>query len=114
MAIVFAACGEEEAHTPTPTLTTGDVRQVPVELFAYGFKPKTLTFKVGETVEFVLTSKDIEHTFTVKKLEIDWDLPKRDETESQTFTFSKPGNFSLICTIPNHEALGMVGTITVQ
>ena len=78
---------------------------------AYGFDPDKFTFSVGETVEFTITSETEFHTFTVDELGIDQAIRGR-ETAVVTFTFDTAGTFELIC-IP-HEALGMVGTITVQ
>ena len=78
---------------------------------AYAFDPDELTFSVGETVEFTITSETEFHTFTVDELEIHADI-NGGETAVVTFTFDEAGTFELIC-IP-HKALGMVGTITVQ
>ena len=78
---------------------------------AYAFDPDELTFSVGETVEFTITSETEFHTFTVDELGIDQAI-RGSETAVVTFTFDEAGTFELIC-IP-HEALGMVGTITVQ
>ena len=77
----------------------------------YSFDPTDLTFDVGETVTFTLNSESEFHTFTVDGLGIDQPVGG-GESASLTFTFDKAGTFDLIC-IP-HEALGMVGTITVK
>ncbi len=78
---------------------------------AYAFDPDELTFSVGETVEFTITSETEFHTFTVDELGIDEPI-RGGETAVVTFTFDTAGTFELIC-IP-HRALGMVGTITVR
>jgi len=77
----------------------------------YAFEPADFTFKVGDTVTFVLTAETEFHTFTVDDLGIDEAINGGDTVEF-TFTFDKAGEFHLFC-IP-HEALGMEGTITVQ
>lgn len=78
---------------------------------SYIYDPSEFTFSVGETVTFALTSESEFHTFTVDDLGIDLNVDA-ETTETLTFTFDEAGTFELIC-IP-HEALGMVGTITVQ
>ena len=78
---------------------------------SYEFKPDNLTFKVGETVTFTFNAQTEFHTFTVDDLGIDEPVDG-GSSSTLTFTFDKAGTFELIC-IP-HEALGMVGTITVQ
>ena len=77
----------------------------------YAFDPDELTFSVGETVEFTITSETEFHTFTVDELGIDQAIRGR-ETAVVTFTLDEAGTFELIC-IP-HKALGMVGTITIR
>ena len=78
---------------------------------SYAFDPADSTFSVGDTVTFVLESETEFHTFTVEELGINVSTPG-GATQETTFTFDTAGTFKLIC-IP-HQALGMVGTITVQ
>lgn len=78
---------------------------------AYEFIPEDLTFSVGETVTFALIAESEFHTFTVDDLGID-EAVDGGATSSLTFTFDTAGTYDLIC-VP-HEALGMVGTITVS
>ncbi|MDA1189922.1 MAG: cupredoxin domain-containing protein [Chloroflexi bacterium] len=78
---------------------------------SYIFIPDTLTFKAGETISFDLIGETEFHTFTVEELGID-EAVGGGETGQFTFTFDKPGTYTLIC-IP-HEALGMVGQIIVE
>ena len=76
----------------------------------FSFGPADLAFDVGETVSFTFVGESQFHTFTVEQLGIDVDVDG-GETVSFQHTFDTPGTYTLIC-IP-HEALGMVGTITV-
>jgi plastocyanin len=75
------------------------------------FAPSDLTFNVGDTICFTVNAETEFHTFTVDALSIDVSLDP-GTTESFNHTFGEAGSFELIC-IP-HQALGMVGTITVQ
>ena len=75
------------------------------------FDPADLTFDAGETVDFTFVGESTFHTFTVEELGIDVDVAA-GETVSFQHTFDTPGTYTLIC-IP-HQALGMVGTITVR
>ena len=78
---------------------------------AYIFDPKNMEFNNGDTISFELSSETEFHSFTVEELGIDFEVDG-GTSEIFTFTFDKPGSYSLIC-IP-HETLGMVGTITVK
>jgi plastocyanin len=98
-----------------PSAASGDQFEVtladPGGSGTYSFDPTDLTFDVGETVTLALKSESEFHTFTVDGLGIDESVDG-GETASLTFTFEEAGTFELIC-VP-HEALGMVGTITVK
>ena len=114
---LVAACGGGGGSEPTPTATrpaTGDARPVSVTLSDFRFTPRRMSFTVGETVEFDLISVDEAHDFTVKELGIEWDVFEVNETQTQRFTFTRAGEFKLVCTVPGHGVLGMVGTIIVE
>ena len=110
MAIALQACGGGEDLAPPATLGEGGTLEVVHDNFR--FEPGRMAFDVGQTVEFKLVSNDIPHTFTVKDLDIDWEVSK--EPQTQTFTFEQAGTFKLICAIPGHEGSGMVGTVEVR
>lgn len=75
------------------------------------YDPTDFTFSVGEGVNFTFIAEAAFHTFTVNDLEINVEV-NAGETVGFDFIFEEPGTYALVC-IP-HEALGMVGTITVQ
>lgn len=75
------------------------------------FDPVDFTFSVGEAVNFTLFAEDAFHSFTVSELEINVEV-NAGESGGLDFVFEEAGTYELIC-VP-HEALGMVGTITVQ
>ena len=77
----------------------------------YRFDSEDLTFSVGETVNFTLTSETEFHTFTIDDLNLDVSADV-GETVEFSFTFDTSGNYSLVC-VP-HEASGMVATIKVN
>ena len=77
----------------------------------FEFAPAEFTFSAGQTVNFALVGEATFHTFTVESLGIDVEV-NGGETVDFSFTFDTPGTYKLIC-IP-HQALGMLGTITVN
>lgn len=77
----------------------------------YKFDPTDMTFSVGETVTFTLTSESEYHTFEVEELDIFVEVEAGD-LQTFTFTFDEAGAYELIC-VP-HLTQGMIGTITVQ
>ncbi len=77
----------------------------------YKFDPTDMTFSVGETVTFTLTSESEYHTFEVDELEI-FEEVEAGDLHTFTFTFNEAGTYELVCT--PHLTQGMIGTITVQ
>jgi plastocyanin/peroxiredoxin len=77
----------------------------------FAFSPAAFSFSAGDTVNFTVAAESVFHTFTVDDLGIDVVIDGGDII-GFSFTFDKPGTYELIC-IP-HQALGMVGTITVS
>ena len=77
----------------------------------YAYSPADLSFSVGETVTFTLTSETEFHTFEVDDLDIYEEVDAGD-TKTYTFTFDSAGTYELICT--PHSAQGMIGTIVVN
>ena len=76
----------------------------------YVYKPVDFKFELGKTYNLEFEAPGEFHTFTVPDLGINVFI-NANETVTQTVTFSKAGNFPLICT--PHETNGMLGTITV-
>ena len=72
----------------------------------YVFEPASITVKAGETI--TIQGDGQFHTFPVKDLDIDQAI---NPNATVTVTLNKPGTYQFIC-VP-HQALGMVGTITV-
>ena len=123
LVLAAVACGSDSEPTPT-AVPAAPAPSAPAAAGAfavnlqdpggsgsYVFSPSALSFSVGQTVDFALTSENEFHTFTVESLGIDQDVDA-GSTVNLTFTFDTAGTYEIIC-VP-HEALGMVGTITVQ
>ena len=138
LSLALAACGGSETSTTTQPSSPSPVPRAPAEEPAdgeaangeqatgtevfvslqdpggsgsYMFDADEFNFDVGDTITFVVEAETEFHTFTVTDLDINISVPGGATGES-TVTFDTAGTFNLIC-IP-HQALGMVGTITVQ
>ena len=81
--------------------------------FNYGYSPKEITVKEGETVRVRLVSDDSPHTFTISELGVNQEFTWGKDTDI-SFIASKKGKFQFYCTVPGHKEGGMVGTLTVD
>ena len=60
--------GGAHDHSHASPVAPG-ARQVPVNVWAFGFEPREIAGSVGEDLDIVLTSQDVLHDFTVEGLE---------------------------------------------
>jgi plastocyanin len=90
------------ASSPAATISL-----VPDPSTVGAFSPKTVTVKVGQTVEWKWTDQNNPHTVTADSGSFDSGVCQPGSTFTQTF--STAGSFAYHCSL--HQ--GMVGTITV-
>ena len=70
----------------------------------YSFSPSTLSVNKGDTVkDFIIDEFDVA-TKTIAP----------GEQDTVEFTANQSGTFSYYCSVGNHRALGMEGTLTVE
>jgi cytochrome c oxidase subunit 2 len=84
-----------------------------VDLSVFKFTPKQIVLKVGEPVQFKITSKDTIHSFTVKDLGIDVELTPGGQKISEVFAPQQTGTFQITCRIHSVSAYGMEGFLVV-
>jgi heme/copper-type cytochrome/quinol oxidase subunit 2 len=100
----------KSAEVTTPEVTA---KLVEVDLSVFKFTPKQIVLKVGEPVQFKITSKDTIHSFTVKDLGIDVELTPGGQKISEVFTPQQTGTFQITCRIHSVSAYGMEGFLVV-
>ena len=113
--IILLFCGKDTGafSFDSTSIPDGEKPKVVVELDNYSFNPRQFVFSVGDSVDFTLISMDELHSFTVEELDINWSVSS-EEPKEESFTFDQPGKYKLVCIIPPHQGMGMVGTVTVQ
>ncbi len=105
IALVVATVGTG-ARTP---LEPGDIRLVSEQV---KFSDTTLIATAG-TVGVYVENRDLFwHTFTVKELDVNLNVPVGGERRVEFD--AAPGTYEFICKIPGHEQTGMKGTLTVR
>jgi plastocyanin len=124
----LAACGRDDTpkeHAPTASSpatqqaapspgSSPRVIEVTEAFIAPHFRPNPLVLKVGEPVQFKVTSADTRHTFIIEALGIDVEVPQKSLNETVTTKVVTPqaaGTFRVFCRI--HERLPMEGSIEV-
>lgn len=98
----------------TEMTAEGDVQEVTVEGSEFKFSPATLTFKKGQTVRLTLKNVGkMPHDWVVDELGVRTKTIPSGDTDTIEFTPEKAGTFEYYCSVGQHRANGMVGTLTV-
>lgn len=87
---------------------------ITVEGGSFKFTPNEITVKKGQPVKIVLESKDLMHDFVIDELNVKSTQAKAGESVEVTFTPTQTGSFEFYCSVGNHRAMGMKGTLIVE
>lgn len=99
----------------TSPSSTSQATQVTVVGTEFAFTPSTVTLKAGQPVQLTFKNAgQYPHNFTVSELNIQTKTIQPGQEDTITFTPSKTGSFTYVCTVPGHEDRGMKGTLVVQ
>jgi plastocyanin len=125
LALVAAGCGDDDEDTATePVVTEGATgatgedggaaagAATTVSMTEFSFDPSELTVSEGDSIE-VVNDGATDHNLTVENE----DLATSDlgPGDSEDLTVDIPaGDYEFICTIGDHAAQGMTGTMTVE
>ncbi len=101
-------------RTPNQKMKSPDAREIIVEGSNYQFEPSTITLKKGEKVRIVFKSIGGLHDFRVDELNIATATVPSGQEDFVELTPDKTGSFEFYCSIGNHRAMGMKGTLVVE
>lgn len=120
--VLFAACGNEvsndEPGASDPAKSPGQaarVIEVTLSFIEPRFRPDPIEVKVGEPVQFKVSSADTRHRFIIETLGIDLEVPQKSMHESvttQVVTPTEANTFRIFCSI--HARMPMEGTLLVS
>jgi plastocyanin len=128
LALVAGCGGDDDDEETTPAQTTtqptepaGGAETTTVGMDEYEYEPSDVTVKKGATIT-VENNGNIAHNLTVEKGP---DPKEKSEKLAGTSQFLggkseelevdlAPGKYAMVCTVPGHRELGMVGTFTVE
>lgn len=84
----------------------------------FSFEPRELSLRAGEPTRLELRNDGaVEHVLIVKTLDGATDAihlhAQPGETDAATVRLDQPGRYAVICTIPGHQEIGMIGELVV-
>ena len=87
-ALLFAGASNQ---APNP-------RRIAIEAERFNFSPSRIKLRVGDEVEFSLTSADTSHGFSVEGTDINLEIPKRGKGSAVVrYTATAAGTFPFEC-----------------
>ncbi len=111
-------------NNPDSSLVGGDAsvdvsiksqtRSFTVDSTNYKFAPATMTVNKGDTVRITLKNTQGNHDLKVDGYDIKTKILTAPGEDTIEFKADKTGTFEYYCTIGNHRAMGMKGTLTVK
>jgi plastocyanin len=94
--------------------TVGAIKTITITAKDYSFSPTSITVKKGERVQLILSSTQGAHDIKIDGLGVASKTLNTGETTSVEFTPTKAGTYEYYCSIGNHRAMGMRGTLIVE
>jgi plastocyanin len=110
LVVAAAGCGQDE-----PTARVGDGR-VAIALDDFSIRPQTIRAPAGELTFELVNRGRIGHNFHLRRgagepLEVSTLFPGDRRTASANLP---RGDYRMVCTVSNHEELGMYGTLVIR
>ncbi len=105
----------DDTETAADTETADEV-DVVIELEATNnvFSEETITVRQGQTVRIELTVTQGFHDWVVDEFSAATEQAGPGNMVSVVFTADEAGEFEYYCSVSNHRAMGMVGTLIVE
>jgi len=104
---------QEKVVDDTQMEVDADTVVIEVSGANFSFNPSNIAVKKGQKVKVVFTANDMQHDFVIDELNVKSDIVTAGNTTEVEFTPTEAGEFEYYCSVGNHRAQGMVGTLTV-
>ncbi|MEK7588992.1 MAG: plastocyanin/azurin family copper-binding protein [Patescibacteria group bacterium] len=96
------------------SVATGAVKEFTVSGQNLSFSPSTLTVKKGDKVKITFQNSEGFHDWVVDEFGAATKQTKAPTTEVIEFVANKTGSFEYYCSVGQHRAMGMKGTLIVE
>lgn len=80
----------------------------------FAFEPKTITVNNGDTVRITLDNKKGFHDLVIDEFQVATKKLQAGQKDVVEFTADKVGTFEFYCSVGEHRAMGMKGTLVVK
>lgn len=107
-----------KSMTMSPSTTSAAMNEAEKDITVTGsnfkFEPSTITVKKGQKVKITFTNAGGMHDFVIDEFNVKTKMIQTGQSDTVEFTPDKTGTFQYYCSVGNHRAMGMQGTLTVE
>ncbi len=111
MALPTTPAATGAAMTVSPTVA-GQTVELTVEGSNFQFAPATLKVKKGQKIGLTFKNTGGTHDLVIDELNVHTDIIGSGQQQRVEFVADKVGTFAYYCSVSNHRAMGMQGTLT--
>lgn len=108
---------EDDAMMDDEAMMEGNTEYT-IEMSNFEYSVESITASPGETLTINLVNVEGQHDFDIDELGVDTEVTSSGDENTVTVEIpadAEPGTeYAYYCSVGNHRALGMEGTITVQ
>lgn len=92
----------------------GNVKTFTVTGQNFSFSPSEIKVNKGDTVKIIFQNSGGFHDFVLDEFNVKTASIPSGQSATLQFVADKTGSFQYYCSVANHRAMGMFGTLTVQ
>lgn len=100
--------------TPTTTPAAAAEKSFTVNGNNFSFSPSTLTVKKGDKVKITFNNDKGMHDLVIDEFNARTPIIGAGKSADIEFVADKTGSFAYYCSVGNHRAMGMKGTLIVE
>ncbi|MBI2673826.1 MAG: cupredoxin domain-containing protein [Candidatus Zambryskibacteria bacterium] len=105
---------EKVVEEVTEESAVNNVKEFSIDAASFSFTPSTITVNRGDTVKLTVKNTKGTHNLKIDEFNASTRTLNVGETQTISFVADKVGTFEYYCSIGNHRALGMVGSLIVR
>lgn len=98
----------------SPSAAQGNTVEITVEGSPFKFIPNEIKAKKGDTVKVTFKNTGGFHNFMLSDFTVATKELQAGQEETVEFVADKTGTFEFYCSVGDHKAKGMVGTLVVE
>lgn len=109
-----ASAMEEKQESTSEAKKEETVKSFTITGTSFAFDPKQIKVKKGDTVRITFKDNEGIHNFMIDKFNIKTKKLQPGESETVEFVADIVGTYPYYCSVGNHRAQGMEGTLVVE